>query len=99
MRMIPQNQILRVFLTVLFCLTLTASLAGTVKAQTNPAPKVEGDQSRKWEYCVIFRSVNEVTEDKKRTIGIVFITFLEEAGYRDEAVRFELENQGVQASE
>jgi len=70
---------------------LTVGLSQSVKAQASQA------ESRKWEYCAITDSFGTGTKDKP--YGIVVITFFEEASYREESIRVDLDPKGVQASE
>jgi hypothetical protein len=46
-------------------------------------------ESHKWEYCAVTDSYGTGTQEKP--FGIAVITFFEEAGYRDEYVRVDLE--------
>lgn len=80
----------KLFLCVAFSFTLL-SVAPNVKAQTNQLAKSNSSDTsvRNWDYCVIYRTSNGQTKDKKIT-GIAIISYLDETGERDEYVEVEM---------
>jgi len=80
----------KIFLFIAFGFTLFFS-APDIKAQTNRRAKNNSStiDVRKWDYCVIYRTLNGQTKDKKIT-GIAIISYLNETGERDENVEVEM---------
>jgi hypothetical protein len=74
----------------IFCIFVFIFSGSHLKAQTKQVPKGNlTGKLNKWEYCIIFQQRNGQVDDKKVT-GFVIITYLEEAGEREEFVQAEV---------
>ena len=82
------------FCKFFFCIAFSFTLvffAFDAKAQINQPSRSNSSETavRNWDYCVIYRTSNGQTKDKKIT-GIATISYLDETGERDEYVEIEM---------